>query len=89
MEKLPKDLSGCTLIIAIPIKSKLYTVNVGDSKAVLVSPDLLKVKDLTVQQTIESETERKRLQQRATDLRMSQTKPPLLVLGLANTSHRY
>jgi serine/threonine protein phosphatase PrpC len=51
---------GCTAIVALFLQSKLYISNAGDCRAITVSEDFTKIKELSMDFT--PETDRKRLQ---------------------------
>lgn len=61
----PKLTGGCTAVLAILIKDKLYVANAGDSRAVLVREQAngtLIAEQLTRDHSVESEDELKRLE---------------------------
>ena len=51
---------GCTAIVALFLQSKLYVSNAGDCRAILVSENFTKIKEMSMDFT--PETDRKRLQ---------------------------
>ena len=61
---------GCTAVIAVIVKNRLYVANVGDSRAVLIYEQrnrTLTFQQLSVDHSVENEDELKRLEQLGLD----------------------